>query len=209
MKNKFDAIERALKDHAKKRNDHKVKLRAIKADQDYSDDWKDKKIKSLESELRAVVQSDYEKVSGLVRDLLQAIEDKRKDWPGLGSAELSNVLKLIELSGPDLEGDTVRLMVDQLRGDYQSLKAIQKALQSQGVKYDGGLSELIYELDFLDDRLRDVTYHAFYTSGNVNDLSSAIRKIAVREKVDFPAVVDGVALDERIRQSAGLPAESG
>ncbi len=127
----------------------------------------------------------------------------------LDNPACANVRKLIELSGPSLDPETVRQINASFAGDQAALRALRDVYKAHGVVYNGGLEEQIYEPESAFEKLVEHGYSALVREGSLNTLSTALSKVAALEGIQFPSMVDEQGADEVMRMAAGLTEQIG
>ena len=136
--------------------------------------------------MKVLHEAAYQRVGGLLRDLAQLAIEKHSRL-NLVNPALANALILIQLSGKNIDGDTVRKINVQLTGDIPALKALKQIYKNTCVLYDGGLYQQIYKPEAQFEKLAEWNYHAFMQKGgSLNSLASIISKIAKLDGLDFP-----------------------
>ncbi len=84
------------------------------------------------------------------------------------------------------------------------LSALRDIYKAQGVIYDGGLADQIYEPGFAFERLRAYAYNSFIREGSLNSLSTAPAKVAKMSGTTFPETTDGEGADDAMWKAASL-----
>jgi hypothetical protein len=210
MKKHFDAFEQFLKDTAGVRASHRQLIAKLEAERtrygdQYGKDFIDPKIKEAKEAMAVFNQAAYLKAGELVQALTAAAVARHAEWPGLTDPKMASALQIISLAGGKLDGDTTRKIVKSFIGDDQSLRVLRMVFENQGIKYDGGLSNLIYDPEQAGESLNQFAYHSLMQEGSLNEFASAVSKIAKREGFDFPQIIDQAGSDNALRAAAGLP----
>jgi len=203
MEYKFKLLEKALKEAVEARENHREQVQKLKNDKDYSREYKDLQEKRLLRQLGAFQQRKHEEVSDLLRSLEKVAAEKHENL-NLESIELQNALKIIELSGSKLSGDTARSINSKLKDSFPVLKALETIYEAQGVSYNGGIEKMVYSISDTFENLKELSNSAFIKGNSLNQLSSSISKVAEAEGFEFPSMVDKAGAVEVMRQSAGL-----
>jgi hypothetical protein len=149
MKQKFSELEKLLRQTAQARQDLKAVVAKLNAQRkDYSAEYAklhiDPKIMEAQADLKALHQARFDQVCAILQDLSKSATEKQAKLD-LASPALSNALKVIELSGSSLDGDTVRKINASFKGDQSALRMLRDVYKAAGVQYDGGLNDQIYE----------------------------------------------------------------
>ncbi|MGA2505106.1 MAG: hypothetical protein ABSG01_13530 [Anaerolineales bacterium] len=210
MKNKYAEIEKILRKMAQARIDSRQAVAKLEASgKDYNAEYVKNfivpKIEQAKDAFAALSQTSEEKVALLLADLQQLATEKQAKLD-LSNPAWANALALIQLSGKDIDADTVRKINAQFANDQPALRALKQIYKNAGVLYDGGISDMLYEPEATFENLRNWEYHAFHEQGgSLNEFANAIRQVASKEGIDFPEQVDSVGADNAMRMAAGLP----
>lgn len=121
--------------------------------------------------------------------------------------ELETAINLINIAGPDMDSETLRKLVSNFAGDQSTLKALQAVFKSRGFSYDGGLSNLLYDVGSSYQRLRELADMALIFQGSINNFAAEISLLAEKENLEFPSMVDAGGFENAARRGAGLPVE--
>ena len=114
-------------------------------------------------------------------------------------------MKLIELSGAEIDTETTRKINDSFAYDQSALQALRDIYKAKGVVYNGDLDKQIYDPESAFNNAREWAYNSMVQEGSLNIFSTAISKIAALEGIDFPKIVDEVGSYNVMRSAAGLP----
>ncbi len=210
MKQKFEEIKKVLLQFVKAQENNKAAITKLTYyNKDYSPEYiqnfVDPKVTEANAGLAALKQASLEKIYGLIDDLNKLAEAKHAKLD-LSNPAWTNALKLIELSGASIDADTVRKINAQFANDQSALRALRDIYKAVGVRYDGGISDMLYEPDVAFEALQRIAVDALSGSNTtLNELSYAIQQVAAKEGIDFPEQVDPVGADNGMRMAAGLP----
>lgn len=212
MKQKFSELEKLLRQAAQTRQDARASIAKLNAQRknysaEYVKDFLDPSIAKVKATLKAYHQDGFEKAARLLQDLSEATIAKHSKL-NLENPAWANALKLVELSGPGLDPETVRKINASFAGDQAALRALRDVYKARGMIYDGGLDQQIYDPESAFERLRDYIYNAFIVQGSLNTLSTAISHVAALEGIEFPKMVDEPGAEEVMRTAAGLAAKA-
>jgi len=208
MKTKFAEMEKILRQVVKAREDNKVAIAKLEAsgknyNAEYIKSFIDPKVAEMEGEFAVVRQTSLEKIYSLIDDLAKLAEAKHAKLD-LSNPAWTNALKLIELSGAGIDADTVRKINAQFANDQSALRALRDIYKANGVRYDGGLAEQIYDSDQAFESLQRIAVDALAGKNTtLNELSNAIRRVAAKEGIDFTEQVDPVGAENVMRKPAG------
>jgi hypothetical protein len=102
-----------------------TKLNASHKDysEEYAKEYIDPKIKETQIGMKAAHQQALEKVSEILQDLSKSATDKHNKL-NMEYPAWTNTLKLIELSGRKLDGDTTRKINESFKGDQSALQVL-------------------------------------------------------------------------------------
>ncbi len=203
MEYKFKLLEKALREAVEAKDSHREQVQKLKKDKDYSKEYKDLQEKRLLRQFGASQQRKFEEVGDILRGLEKAAAEKHHEF-NLESVELQNALKIIELSGSKLSGDTAKNINSKLKDSFPVLKALETIYEAQGVSYKGGIEKLVYSIPDTFEKLKELNYSAFVQQGSLNQLSRGISEVAEIEGFEFPTMVDEAGAVEVMRKSAGL-----
>jgi len=154
-----------------------------------------------------------EKLKGALLELHGSLDLADPRW--------QNALKMVEMAGKDLSGDTVRQMVKQFEYDQPALTALQSVFKARGMPYDGGIDKMIYDPASAVEKLAEHAYVTLIQQGaSPFSFGVAAGKIAALEGYGadvfpwanpFPsqamAPVEHQVNVASMRAAAGLPAE--
>jgi len=205
MQAQFSKLESHLRALAKSRDELRATLARIEAQRTtYSDSYTDSVQAAAKDAHTKSLQAAYERACELIDEAMNQASINAAVWKNLDSPRLANALKIIELSKGELQAEDKRKIVNEFVGDPQSLRALRQVFKSMGSSYDGGISDLLYNPGEAATALKQIAMNAIIQNGSLNSLASSIRKIASREGIDFPALIDEAGATEAIRVSAGL-----
>lgn len=123
----------------------------------------------------------------------------------MSDSALTNALKLIEMGGNDLGFENIQRINNQFQFNQPALRVLQSVYKSRGVTYDGGIDRQIYNLNDAIQAIGERAEVALLAGGSLNNLSSAIGKVAKLEGFDFAEELpDPLGFDEAARRGAGL-----
>jgi len=204
MKHKIQAIEITLKKAAAAKQAYRAKMLELEEEKKtYNEEFLEQKQEQAKQQIKADLQELNEELEKLLTGLQNLVEEKHSTLE-LDNLALQNALKVIELGGSKLDTDTIRGINENFKGNMPTLKILQKVYAAQGVVYDGGLSDFIYDIPATYEQLRGMSYRALIQEGSLNGLASSISKTVKKEGFTFPNMVDEAGYDSAIRQSAGL-----
>jgi hypothetical protein len=123
----------------------------------------------------------------------------------LANPAWANALKLIELTGADMDSDTIRRINASFLGDQAALRALRDVYKSAGFAYDGGIDQQIYNPETRFEHLRNANHSTFVRGGALNSLANEISQVAAMEGIDFPQVIDEDGMRQAMWKGAGLP----
>ena len=213
MKNQFDAIQKILKDAIAAREKAKQAVAKLNASAknyavEYINSTITPQIAKIQADLKAENAARHVDVSTILKDLesLALAKHSELDLKSANSAAWNNAFSLIKLSGASIEADTIRAINKNFIGNISALKALRTVYKANGIQYDGGLDALIYEPETAYEKLIEFSYGALIQDGSLNDLSTAINKIATMEGIEFPQMIDDAGALNRARMAAGLEA---
>ena len=205
MNKKFSELEKVLRQTADERQNYKKALVMLNSQKDtYSSDYIERKALTLHQNLKATNQTAYEKVMALISDLVELAIEKHSKL-NLDNPAWTSALKLIELSGPNIDYVTVKKINESFKGDLSAWSALRDIYKARGIINDGSLTDQIYEPKAAFDKLREYAYYSFIQEGSLNELSNAVSKIARMEGIEFPQMVDDAGSIDVMRLAAGLP----
>lgn len=208
MKTKLSELEKILKQTVQARQEVKATIAKLNASKkDYSEEYIQKfinpKIAQVQIDLANLHQVGYEKVERLLESIHKQVTEKHGRL-NLDNPGLANALKVIELSGANLDGETIRKINATFEGDQSALKALKSIYKARGIAYDGGLDQQIYDPDPAFANLNKQARSSFLQMGSLNSFSSEIHKIAAKEGQNFPKTIDEQGVLEAMRTGAGL-----
>ncbi len=211
MNDKFREIGKLLRQMAQARQDTRATIAKLEAQRkDYSAEYAkavlEPQITKTRAGLQAAQLETFEKLAQLLEELSQAAVAKQAQLD-LNNVAWANALKLIELSGPDMDTETILKINASFAGDQAALRALRDVYKAHKVVYNGGLDQQIYDPESAFGRLRDHLYPTFLREGSLNALSTAISKVAALEGIQFPKMVDEAGAESAMRTAAGLPPE--
>jgi hypothetical protein len=209
VKEKYLALEKLLRSVAQARQDNKVAIAKLQASsKDYAPEYVKNfitpKIAEANAGMEALRFAGHEKVMQLLADI-QKLAEAKQSRLDLSNPAWANALKLIELSGKDIDADTVRKINAQFSTDQAALRALRTIYKNQGVLYDGGIADMLYEPEATMAYLGQWAYEALIREGSLNEFSREISKVAAKEGIDFPTQLDDVGATNVLRTAAGLP----
>jgi hypothetical protein len=205
----YNDLEKLLRRVAQARQDSKAVIAKLESSKkDHSEEairsLVNPKIKQAKENLAAIHQEALEKASEILQDLGKVAMEK-SNVLNLNNPTLANAMKVIELSGKEIDSGTVKKINSQFAGDQSSLRALRDIYKARGVVYDGGLDKQIYEPESAFEHLGEWAYHSFIKEGSLNEFASAINKVASMEGIEFPKTIDEAGANDVMRNAAGLP----
>jgi len=84
------------------------------------------------------------------------------------------------------------------------LKALKATYKARGLNLDGGLSEMLYDIQPTFENLKVLAELAFKHQGSINSLSAELSRLARSEGLEFPGTVDAGGFEQAARRGAGL-----
>lgn len=209
MKQIFNELEKLLRKTVQARQDVKLTVAKLKASgKDYSPDYiknqLDPQIVKAQSGLDALHLAGYEKATELLSELNNLVIAKHSKL-NLDNPAWTNALKLIELSGADIDTETTRKINESFANDQSALRALRGVYKAKGVVYDGDLDKQIYDPESAFSNVQEWAYTSMMQEGSLNSFATAINKIAAFEGIEFPTMVDEAGFDRAMFSAAGIP----
>lgn len=125
-----------------------------------------------------------------VGELQAALKEAHTSFD-LGSPDMANALKLIEMAGQNLDIESRQNIRAKFAYNQPALRVLQAAYRSQGI-WDEELYQQVYNLENEFTKITLRGEQVFQQQGSIDELAGAIGKIASLEGVDFTPV-DGAA----------------
>lgn len=208
---RFEGIGRAIKAAVDAKDAYRKAMANIEAlSKDYTEEYRAAKMQEAAKEYAARKAASYDDVATRLDELATALEELHSHLD-LENPAISNALKLIELGGGDLDGETLRKINSSFATDQSALRALQSIYKHAGLLYDGGIDKMIYSPEDAMKSLKQLSYMTFMQEGgSLNKLAGNIANFAKLEGLEFDALPDPIGVEEAIRSGAGLatPANS-
>lgn len=208
MKTKFDALEKLLRSIVDARKGQKKALADLEIRRkDFSEDgaklYIDPEINKANGNFSALYNDAFTKAVGILEEL-KALAIQKQSTLDLTSPALATALKVIELAPGKLDGDMLRKINANFTGNQPVLRVLQAVYAAKGFAYDGGISDQVYEVEPVFDSLKEYAFMTLVQNGSLNMFSTAISKIAAKEGIEFPVMVDDMGFENAARRGAGL-----
>lgn len=208
VKDRLFNVNKVIEQAVKVKNSYRARMAELNSDSMslYSADYKAKLKEEARQALTTVNAELYASLTPKLEDLKAALEESHAYFD-LENPALTNALNLISLGGASLDAETVNKINSQFH-DQASLRVLQGIYKAQGVLYDGGLDKQIYDVETSLQDVSTRSYNALMLpGGSLNNMASAVGKIAKLEGYDFETLPDPEGFDEAARFGAGLPAK--
>lgn len=126
--------------------------------------------------------------------------------PELIPPGLSNALRLIELGGQELGYENITKINQTFQYNQPALRALQSVYKNRGLKFDGGIEKMLYNVDDAFNRVRQAADATFKQQGaGINSFASQLAKIAKYEGYEFEGNPDPDGFSDGLARGAGLP----
>jgi beta-phosphoglucomutase-like phosphatase (HAD superfamily) len=205
VKERFWEIGQSLKKAAEAKQAYKAALSELKKYDDVytPGELQARKEKALQ-EYRAKLTATHAEVLPKLEELQNTLQEKHS-YLDLNNPAWANALKLIEVSGGNLEADTIRQINAGFAGDVPAMKALQAVYKANGVLSDGGLEKNIYNVESTFEKLQNQARQTFVTQeGSLNYFAGNVGKVARLEGYDFETSPDPDGFAEAVARGAGL-----
>ena len=173
-------------------------------------DWTDDAKTRKKTEISQKYADKFRKIHAAITDNLGRLEKMSSEAAAnldLSTPEFTAALKLIEMTGKNLDTEVASKMLSNFVGDQAALRALQPVFKSRGL-YDTNLNNLLYEIGSTFEKLRELTDGAFMNlDGSINALSAEISRLAAKEGLEFPRFVDQAGFEAAAWRGAGLSAQ--
>lgn len=120
------------------------------------------------------------------------------------SPELMTAVSLIKSIGPALGGDDIRRINAQFATDQSSLRILQTAYKSAGMKYTGDLDKQVYDAESAVQVIAQRAYASLTKGDSLNSLALEISRVAGLEGFEFDASPDKQGVADSFMIGAGL-----
>lgn len=208
VKAKFETLQKILERVIEERRRAKVKISALEEQRkiytpEYGREAVDgniRKVESLYNQARAVAYSEF----SAVLNELQSMAQEKHGRLDLANPAWETALRLIELGGSNLEGETIRKINAYFATDQAALLALQSVYRGRGLIYDGDIQSMLYNPETAYPYIDQLAYAALIGDGSLNTLATALSQIAGKEGIEFPKMIDPEGAYERMRGAAGL-----
>lgn len=211
IKDRFFPPHNLLVKYHQARTSYKEQIASLKAQADtYNKIYIDAQVEEVNASLRATNQQTLEAFAEQAERLGQKlIEVTTRPITIEQASQLKPYIDLINSGVIDYkEAGQINAVFE---GDQTALKMLQRAYQKSET-LDGGVDKMLYpyDLERLEESLRNMGYSVFMQGNNVNDLGRTLAKVANWFGVkDYDWTIDAGELDANLRSSAGLPPSEG
>lgn len=192
-----------VKKAAALKDTYRAELEKISKMTEFTVEYQEDRRKEAGQNLAEGLQALYEDVEKQAEKLQAALLDMHGQ-ADLANPALTNALKIIELAGPELGGESIQMINAEFSGNQPSLRLLKAAYQAAGVVYDGGLDKMIYNLEDVGKVIIGQAKNSLLASGSLNTLAGVVGKYAAYEGLEFEKSPDPIGANEFIRRAAGL-----
>ena len=159
----------------------------------------------IKEKATALLEGPSETAAEALDDLAEAAE-ARHAIVSIDDPRLSAAIAIIQASGSGIDFDTALSINAQFEGDQNSLATLKNIYASHNCKNNGGIDELIYNLDNVMNSIRIYgVSRAFHPDGLLNVLAEKIAIIAKGEGFDFDPKPDDNGLIATFSKITGIP----
>jgi hypothetical protein len=202
---RFQNLESALKRVVRAKENYKGELQKLDS-KTYAPEYMASEAGGLRAAYDTARLTAFEDVKGKLTDLQEGLEELHSSLD-LENPAWQNALRLIEMGGKELDGDTIRKINEGFAFDQPALRALQKIYRARGIVYDGSLDAQIYEIEGSFAKLHGLAREALVQDRPINTFAAAVNRVAKLEGFVFDGTPDPVELEEALRAGAGLPSE--
>jgi uncharacterized protein (UPF0128 family) len=151
----------------------------------YTQSWKDGEIDKAKLDYRNKLIELYNKE---IEPGLTALESSLEEQHSEVDAEaLQPTINILKTAGPEMDGETIRKLFIPFMHDQSALRVLQSTVKALGMKYDGGIDKMIYDIPATLSQLQRDARDAFL-SGDISIFKFGVElgKLATFQGVDFP-----------------------
>jgi uncharacterized protein (UPF0128 family) len=185
----------------------------------YTQNWKDSEIAKAKLDYRNKLIELYNKE---IEPGLTALESSLEEQYSEVDAEaLQPTINILKIAGPDIDGETLRKLFIPFAHDQNALRVLQSTVKALGMKYDGGVDKMIYDIPATFSQLQGDARDTFLSEGSsIFRFGIQLGKVAQFEGVDVPwsdpfpsrkldtsPTMDLDKVTDALRDAAGLSSE--